>query len=88
MKLRRSKLEIMIAILQAILPRKLNATQIMYHAKISFIQVNAYLRLLVARDLIRQTTSGNSRIYEITEKGKQLLEAYKRVKELAEPPEQ
>jgi predicted transcriptional regulator len=84
MRIRRSNLDICATILGSIAEggRALAKTQIMYQANISFSQLQNYLSLLLKLDLIKELKQEDRVTYEITEKGKLLLQSYRKVKEL------
>jgi len=84
MRIRRSNLDICATILGCIAEggRAIAKTQIMYRANISFSQLQNYLSLLLELDLIKELKQEDRVTYEITEKGKLLLQSYRKVKEL------
>jgi predicted transcriptional regulator len=83
MRFRRSNLEICANILGAIAEeRGIPKTQIMYRANISFQQLKKFLRLSLELNLIKEVKKEDRVTYEITEKGRMLLDSYQRVKEL------
>jgi predicted transcriptional regulator len=83
MRTRRAKLEICAKILETIATeRTITKTHIMYRANVSFRQLQKYLALLVELALIKEVERENRTTYEITERGKLLLEHYRKVKEL------
>ena len=61
-------------------------TQIMYGCNLSFGQLQTYLSLLLERGLLRKVSEerkdGDSRFFKTTSKGKNLLQAYHRLKKL------
>jgi predicted transcriptional regulator len=55
-------------------------THLMYHCNLSFKQLKHYSRLLLSMGFLRITRDGgriNSGIFEVTDKGKKFLKAYK-----------
>lgn len=83
MKKRRADLDIYATILKAIVERRgISKTHIMYRANISFRQLQNYLALLLKLELAREVEREDRMTYEVTDKGKQLLEYYEKVKEL------
>jgi len=83
MRTRRTSLEICAKILESIATeRVISKTHIMYRVNVSFRQLQKHLALLVELALIRQVKRENKTTYEITEKGKLLLDYYRKVKEL------
>jgi predicted transcriptional regulator len=87
MRKKRSRLKIMVTILQAIIEKKQTITHIMYFSNISFSQASVYLQLLQETELIQKLRQGDNTIYEITKKGQELVETYKQVEELMEIPQ-
>jgi len=84
MRIRRTNLEICVNILGSIAKEEgtIAKTQIMYRANVSFSQLQKYLSLLLELGLIKELKREDRVTYEITEKGKQLLDSYRKVIEL------
>jgi predicted transcriptional regulator len=79
----RSKTDIVAAILQAAAANGNNLvgkSRIMYEAYLSWSQLEEYLSLLIAKDLIEYQKE--SHVYRTTEKGNHLLRLYNQLNEL------
>lgn len=80
-KRRRDRLYIIAEILEIARAGVLK-TQIMYKANLSFVQLNAYLNMLVQISLLEVIRKNGKKIYKTTEKGLSYLERYKGVVQL------
>lgn len=54
-------------------------TQIMYHANLSFTQLNEFLSLLLDIGHLKKSAKGGKQIYKTTEKGFHYLESYREI---------
>ncbi len=82
---RRSRLEIMVDILEAISRGGgARATWIMYEANMPYDRLKRYLSELLEKGLVRRVESGGESRYYITDKGLELVREYRRIKRLAE----
>jgi predicted transcriptional regulator len=79
MRPKRSKNKIVSEILEICLEGT-NKTRIVYQANLNFKTVNSYLDLLINNSMI-VVTKGPKKIYTTTEKGRELLSNYDRVKD-------
>jgi predicted transcriptional regulator len=75
---KRSKLEIYIDILSAIKKGIYKPTKIMYRTNLSWKPLMEILDSLVGQELIKVKEDDEHKIYEITEKGKNVLEYFSR----------
>lgn len=60
-------------------------THLMYHCNLSFKQLKYYLKFLLKKGLLHATADNkgsNPGLFEITDKGKEFLKAYKGLKNL------
>lgn len=81
---RRSKLEILINILESIYRGRNKPTHIMYRANLSWNRMNKYLDFLLRHGLIEEVEKGDLREYQITEKGKKIIWYFSKIKETME----
>lgn len=51
-------------------------TQVMYKANLSWVALQGHLKLLISKGLLREVEVGTRKIYEVTEKGQQVLQDY------------
>lgn len=72
----RSRTEIMAMILES-LHTGATKTRLMYNALLSYAQLKEYLAFLQENELIKNDPS--TRLYSMTEKGKQFLKAYHKI---------
>ncbi len=79
---RRGRVEIMMDILDKA-SSGANKTKIVYGANLNFNMTKRYLPLLIERGLIVQVNGDNGALYKITERGREILRDYKRIRELA-----
>lgn len=77
--MKRSKQEIIAQILEICLERA-SKTKIVYQANLNFRTINPYLDILIKNSLI-ELGKGEQKLYETTQKGRDLLEMIKRVNE-------
>jgi len=78
---RRSQLEICMDMLSAVKEGSQRPTQIMYRANLSWIALQTHFKTLVEGGMLKWAESGNRKRYEITEKGREVLNSYHRIKE-------
>jgi predicted transcriptional regulator len=76
-KVRRSRMDIIADIL-SVAREERKKTQIVYRANLNFRRVEGYLHYLLDRGLIENTDGG----YKTTEKGKEFLSDYQKMKRL------
>lgn len=90
MKHRRSKLEIYLDIIQIIKNGTRKPTRIMYEANLSWKPLQHFLRSMVSQGLIREIDAQGgrdkrtNRYYEITQKGENVVQYFKKSKDLLE----
>ena len=77
---RRGRIEIMMDILVKA-SGGVNKTGIVYGANLNFKMVGRYLPLLIERGLVVRVDGEGGDVYEITERGREVLRNYKRVRE-------
>lgn len=88
LKSRRSRLELLITVLQAIKSGKAKPTRIMYEANLSWTLLKDVLSSLETQDLVEgidASESGDkrtSKIYKITEKGEHLIKYFHNAEQL------
>lgn len=86
MSQRRSKLEIRLKMLSAIMDGEDKPTRIMYAANLSWKPTQRVLAQLVEQELVREISGAEGvksrRRYEITEKGVAVLDYFNKAKEL------
>jgi predicted transcriptional regulator len=78
----RGKIEIMADIL-SLSTAGIRKTHIMYRANLSYEQILFYLRELTSKALIVQDIKGTHTTYRTTEKGREFLDCFSRLSELA-----
>jgi predicted transcriptional regulator len=85
---RRSELEIRMDVLQVVSQGIDRPTQIMYKANLSWVALQANLKSLVERALLREDSTGARRRYELTQPGYEVLRTFQKVLEVmgAAPP--
>jgi len=76
---RRSKMEIYIDILRVISEGNNKPTHIMYRANLSWERLKRYLRFLEGQDLLRTVQRDDGQRFEITPKGREVLNYFKKV---------
>jgi len=77
---KRSKNKIVSEILKVCLEGA-NKTRVVYQVNLNFRTVNSYLDLLIKNSMIEVITAAPTKTYKTTEKGKELLSSYDRVKD-------
>ena len=75
---RRSRLQIYLDVLKVVASGVHKPTQIMYKCNLSWVPLKEILNSLVDRDLIRVREVGKRRVYEITEKGWNVIRYFDR----------
>ena len=70
---RRSRLEILASILEAISEGIRKPTRIMYSTNLSWLPTQRYLTLLVERGLLNESKYKRRKVYDVTEAGKRFL---------------
>ena len=78
---RRGRVEIMMDILDEV-SSGVNKTKIVYGANLNFNMAERYLPLLIQRGLLVRADGDNGVVYRITERGRELLRDYRRIREL------
>ncbi len=87
---RRSKLEIYLDVLWAIKSGTAKPTRIMYEANLSWKPLQRILNSMVSQDLVEEIDASNSRdkrtntLYNITQKGENVISYFNRAKHLIE----
>lgn len=84
MILKRSKLDIYIEILKVMSKGTCKPTRIMYETNLSWAPLMKILRSMLTQDLIRKNENDAHLTYEITDKGEETLEYFKKAMELIE----
>lgn len=87
MRKRRSRLDIMIDILELCLDEPHMKTSILYRANLSHRQVEDYLRICLGIRLLKKQIEGSRVVYVTTEKGRKIVEAYDKLESLIEEEE-
>lgn len=77
---KRSRFDIVIDILK-VTTEGANKTKIVYDANLNFKVANEYIEFLLESGLINQTSKGNRKLYQTTEKGLELLKKYRDIEE-------
>ena len=77
---RRGRVEIMMDILDEA-SASVNKTGIVYGANLNFNMAGRYLPLLINRGLLIKLDGGRGNVYKITERGREILKNYRRVRE-------
>ena len=80
----RSRIEIMAAILERA-AQGAKKTQMMYGANLSFYQIRGYIRYLLETGFL--SFEKESGLYWITNKGREFLKSYEKIKLLMSPPQ-
>jgi len=81
---KRSKLEIYLDVLKAVRKGTYKPTRIMYRTNLSWKPLMEVLDSLAMQELIAVKTEGNHKSYEITEKGKNVLQYFSKAMESIE----
>ena len=86
MSKKRNKLEIIRDILEVIKSRsgKVKPTHILYKSNLSHQMMEQYLLELKEKELIYESKIGNSKTYNITERGIQYLNQYKMISDFTQ----
>jgi len=79
---KRSRLQIYLNILKTIKMGTDKPTNIMYKCNLSWMPLKEIMNSLLEQDLIRVREIGNRRIYEITEKGRDVLRYFEKAQTL------
>jgi|Deesub1362A_J573_1020465.scaffolds.fasta_scaffold01556_8 predicted transcriptional regulator len=79
---RRSRFDIIIDILNVSVDG-VNKTKIVYEANLNFKQAKEYIDFLIEAELMEEKTHRNAKIYQTTERGKELLKNFKKIIEEA-----
>ena len=79
---KRSRLEIYLDILRAVKSGVNKPTNIMYKCNLSWLPLKRILETLIERDLLRMVHEKNRKIYEITQKGRDVLSYFEKAEEL------
>jgi predicted transcriptional regulator len=79
MEVRRSLLQIKMDILRVVAEGNGKPTQIMYKANLSWALLKTQLELFRLSGLLSVETYGSRKKYELTEKGANMLEAYRKL---------
>jgi predicted transcriptional regulator len=85
---KRSRLEVYIDVLEAVSSGVNKPTNIMYKCNLSWTPMREILDSMIKKGLIRKFEVKNRRIYEITDKGRELLEYMGNVEEMLAVPRQ
>lgn len=82
---RRSKLEILMDILFLIQKKeRAKPTHILYEANLSYKSLNEHLDSLISNGLIKKVEKNKHTFYELTEKGYNSINEFRRIKRLTE----
>lgn len=93
MKARRSKLELFLDVLEAVMKGTEKPTRIMYEANLSWTVLNEILSSLVVQDLLEMIDMSmsrdrrNNRVYRITKKGETVVRFYRGAERLLKTDE-
>lgn len=82
---KRGRLEIVFAILSLCRTNPSKKTHIMYRCNLGFNQLKLYLEFLASRGFLEVRSVADTDSYQATEKGREFLKAYQRIKELLNP---
>ena len=80
----RSQIDIMASILSEAIEGA-RKTRIMYRSNLSYRQLRVYLKLLLDMDMLKrvsQSESGKARLFKVSAKGLEFLDAYRKLKAL------
>lgn len=81
--MKRSRFEIIIDILNASMDGA-NKTKVVYDARLNFKQAEEYINFLIESELLTQKKEGNKKIYQTTEKGKEMVNKFKELTDNAD----
>ena len=93
MKVRRSKLELILDVLEAVMNDTEKPTRIMYEANLSWTILNEILSSLVSQSLLEEIDTSrsrdrrNNRVYKITKKGETVVRFYRNAEKLLKTDE-
>ena len=93
MKVRRSKLELILDVLEAVMNDTEKPTRIMYEANLSWTILNEILSSLVSQSLLEEIDTSrsrdrrNNRVYRITKKGETVVRFYRNAEKLLKTDE-
>ena len=76
---RRSQMEIQMDILKAVVDGRIKPTHIMYRANLSWTRLQKLFDILVSQNLLQEKVNGDSTVYAITRKGKDVLSYYMQI---------
>jgi len=76
---RRSQMEILIDILRAVADGNHKPTHIMYRANLSWLRLKRQLNFLMKQEILVSEEGNGGTVYNITRKGKDVLEYFKRI---------
>jgi len=79
---KRSRLEIYLDVLRAIKKGVNKPTRIMYKTNLSWTPLQEILNSMISQGLIIKKENKNKRLYEITEKGLNVLRYFNKVREM------
>jgi len=79
---KRSRLEIYVDVLKTVKSGVNRPTNIMYKCNLSWLPLREILESLISQGLIEAIDKGNRRVYEITEKGREVLSYFKKTEDL------
>ena len=83
---RRDKLKIIHDMLSVVHEKsgKIKPTHLLYKSNLSYSKMQAYIKELSEKDLIKEAQSPSGKTYIITKAGIKFLEDYKRIKEFTD----
>jgi predicted transcriptional regulator len=93
LKVRRSKLELILDVLEAVMNDTEKPTRIMYEANLSWTILNEILSSLVSQSLLEEIDTSrsrdrrNNRVYKITKKGETVVRFYRNAEKLLKTDE-
>ena len=79
---KRSRLEIYVDVLKTVKSGVNRPTNIMYKCNLSWLPLREILESLISQGLLEAIDKGNRRVYEITEKGREVLSYFKKTEDL------
>jgi predicted transcriptional regulator len=59
---------------------------IVYKSNLNFIRIGKYLDILITAGMVEATTENESRLYSITERGREFLHTYERLRQALRTP--
>ena len=66
--------------------KKARKMSIVYKSNLNFIRIGKYLDILITTGMVEATTEKQSRLYNITERGREFLLNYERLRESLRTP--